>query len=66
MNHEYVFYLQAHTDTSSFIALSGGTFDVSGMNPLLILDPHDPTGMRAFASLSKTEFLAAVERSLIQ
>ena len=66
LGHEYVFYLEAHTDTSSFIALDGGTFDMTGSAPLLIVDPRDPTSLRAFASFSKADFLTAVERSAIQ
>jgi hypothetical protein len=66
MNHTYVFYLRAHPDSSSFGAISGGTFDLTGTTPALLADPRNPTGMRAFSQSSTTEFLAAVERSTIQ
>jgi hypothetical protein len=63
INHQYVFYLKALPETSSFQAISGATFDVTGTVPLLLLDPHDPTSMRGFVSATKADFFAAVERS---
>lgn len=66
LNHQYVFFLRALPDTSSFQALSGGTFDVTGAAPILVVDPHNPTGMRAFSTWSTADFLSEVERSAVQ
>jgi hypothetical protein len=66
LNRDYVFYLRALPDTSSFQAISGWTFDVTGSAPILLVDPRNPTGLRAFASRSTGDFLAVVEWSTIQ
>jgi hypothetical protein len=64
VNREYVFYLKALPDSSSFQAMSGGTFDVTGATPLLLAAPTNPTSMReGFSSLRKADFAAVVERS---
>jgi hypothetical protein len=65
VGHKYVFYLPAHPDSSSFWAIPGESFDVTGEKPLLLADEHDPTALKAFiASASITDLFAAVERSV--
>jgi len=64
LNHLYLFCLKALPDTSSFLALGGATFDVTGATPVLLTDPRDPTKMRVFSSRPTAAFLAAVEGSL--
>jgi hypothetical protein len=66
LNHDYVFYLRALPDTSSFYALGAGTFDVTGATPILLADPHNPTGLWAFSSWPIANFLSEVEWSAIQ
>lgn len=66
LNRKYVFFLKALPDTSSFLAISGATFDVTGTNPTLVADPQNPTGMKAFSALSIVDFLSEVERSVIR
>jgi hypothetical protein len=67
MGHEYVFFLSALPESSSFRAWEGSAFDITGPTPSIITDPRDPTPLRAFsASLSSADFLIAVERSLRQ
>lgn len=65
-NHRYVFILKALPDTSSFLALSGGTFDVTGATPVLVVDPRNHTAMKAFSTLPTADFLSEVERSVIK
>jgi hypothetical protein len=66
MNHDYVFYLRALPETSSFYALSGETFDVTGTTPILLAGPHNPNGLRAFSSWPTENLLSEVEWSAIQ
>jgi hypothetical protein len=65
MNHEYVFYLHALPESSSFQAFSGATFDITGDNPLLLTEPNNPTHMREFSKSSKSDFLASVKKSVV-
>ncbi len=66
LSHQYVFFLRALPDTSSFLAFSGATFDVTGGAPVLIADPRNPTTMKAFSAWSTADFLSEVERSAAQ
>jgi hypothetical protein len=63
LKDDYVFYLGCDPGSSSFIAISGGTFDLSGAGPLLIADYRNPTAMRIFHSYSKADFLAIVAKT---
>jgi hypothetical protein len=65
MNREYVFYLHALPESSSFQALSGATFDITADAPLLLTEPNNPTHMRDFSKSSKSDFLASVRKSVI-
>jgi hypothetical protein len=65
MNHEYVFYLHALPESSSFQAFSGATFDITGDKPLLLTDPKNPTHMREFSKSSKSDFLTSVKKSIV-
>lgn len=65
VGHQYILYLPAHSDSSSFWGIPGEAFDVTGEKPLLLADEHDPTTLKAFvASASLADLFAAVERSV--
>lgn len=66
IGRDYIFYLKALPETSSFLAISGWTFDVTGTSPVLLADPRDPTGLRSVSSWPTRNFIAAVEGSTIQ
>lgn len=64
--HQYVLYLRALPETSSFQAMSHALFDVSGRTPIPLLDPEwRSTTLRAFGpSVSVPAFLTTIERSI--
>ncbi|MGA3188490.1 MAG: hypothetical protein ABSF22_15400 [Bryobacteraceae bacterium] len=68
LGHQYVLYLHALPDGSSFQVMSCAVFDVSGSSPVPLLDPDwKSTTLRAFGSpVSTADFLATVARSAAQ
>ena len=63
LKDDYVFYLGCDPDSSSFLAISGATFDMSGAGPLLLTEPANSIAMRIFHSYSKADFLAIVAKT---
>ena len=68
LGHEYLLFVRALPESSSFRAFSGGSFDVSGPKAIPLFDPADRTNnLREFcASLSTNDFLSELERSILQ
>lgn len=64
LNHDYLLYLTADSASSSFVAMQGGSFDITGSSPGILADPKNPTSARAFSAYTTTAFLDAVNRSI--
>lgn len=65
---EYVLYLGAHADSSSFEAFDGGSFDVSGAHPVPLIDPRNTVSVlpKFCAAISTADFIGEVQRSANQ
>jgi hypothetical protein len=65
LGHEYILYLKAHPESSSFQGYP--RIDVTAGKLDLLLDPRDPTPLREFCqSISMDAFLAAVQNNLAE